>query len=54
MQLSLTSKRAGNWVDRGEPSVPEVQRTLAFFYDRHEVADASWLGEAARTLCVNA
>ena len=50
MKLSMTSKHASNWVDRGERSAPEVQRTLAFFYDRHDVTDAAWLGEAAQTL----
>jgi hypothetical protein len=50
MTLSLTSIKAGNWVDRGEPCTPVVQRTLAFFYDRHHAADAQWLAEAALTL----
>lgn len=50
MQPSMTSKTSGNWVDRGEQPVPEIQRTLTFFFDRHGVADAVWLREAAQTL----
>lgn len=49
-KLSLTSTKASNWVDRGEPSTPVLKRTLAFFYDRHDSADAEWLAEAALTL----
>jgi hypothetical protein len=50
MKISMTSTKASNWVDRGEPSAPLIQRTLAYFYNRHAAADAVWLGEAARTL----
>ena len=46
----MTSKQASNWVDRGEPAVPEVQRTLKFFFDRHDEADAPRLRDAAQTL----
>jgi hypothetical protein len=50
MKLSMTSTKASNWVDRGEHPVPKIQRTLMFFYDRHDAADAAWLREAAQTL----
>lgn len=50
MKISMTSTKASNWVDRGERSVPQVQRTLTFFFDRHDVADEAWLCEAAQTL----
>lgn len=46
----MTSRKASNWVDRGEPPVPQVQRTLTFFFDRHDVADEVWLCEAAQTI----
>ena len=31
-QRSLTSKKAHNWVDRGDPADPTIQRLLAHFY----------------------
>ena len=46
----MTSTKASNWVDRGEPTTPVVQRSLAFFFDRHDAADTVWLSEAAQTL----
>lgn len=50
MKLSMTSRHASNWVDRGERPAPKVQRTLAFFFDRHDVADQAWLSDAAQTI----
>ena len=50
MKLSMTSKHASNWVDRGGRPAPEVQRTLAFFFDRHDVTDEAWLSDAAQTI----
>ena len=46
----MTSKHASNWVDRGGRPAPEVQRTLAFFFDRHGVIDAVWLKDASLTI----
>lgn len=50
MKISLTSSRAGNWVDRGEQATPHIARTLAFFFDYHAASDESWLTHAAQTL----
>ena len=46
----MTSSKAGNWVDRGGPPAPEVQKTVAFFFNRHEVSDEGWLRDAAQTI----
>ena len=46
----MTSKQASNWVDRGAPAVPEIERTLRFFYDRHDPVDAPRLQDAAQML----
>ena len=46
----MTSKQASNWVDRGAPAVPEIARTLRFFYDRHDPDDAPRLQDAAQML----
>ena len=39
-----------HWVDRGAPAVPEIARTLRFFYDRHDPDDAPRLQDAAQML----
>jgi hypothetical protein len=46
----LTSPKAGNWVDRGEPPEPILRRILAFYFDRHSPADESWLTEHAAAI----
>jgi hypothetical protein len=46
----MTSKQASNWVDRGESAVPEIERTLRFFFDRHDPVDAPRLQDAAEML----
>jgi hypothetical protein len=48
MHISLTSSKASNWVDRGAPAVPVMQRVLAFFFDRHAETDQAWLLAAAQ------
>jgi hypothetical protein len=47
MPLSLTSSKAGNWVDRGASPLSTMQRVLEFFYDRHDAVDADWLRRVA-------
>jgi hypothetical protein len=47
MRLSLTSSKASNWVDRGAPPVPVLERILQFFYERHGAEDQVWLRAAA-------
>lgn len=48
MRLSLTSAKASNWVDRGAPAVPVMQRVLAYFFERHSDADQAWLERVAQ------
>src|SRR5262245_53378574 len=47
MRYSLTSSKAGNWVDRGESPLPVMVRMLAFFFERHDAVDHAWLQRAA-------
>ena len=50
MKPTIISRRAGNWVDRGEPAVPTLRRVLAHFFERHDPADAAWLEQHANTI----
>lgn len=47
MRHSLTSRNAGNWVDRGASPLPLMHRTLEFFFERHGPEDSEWLRRAA-------
>ena len=47
MRRTLTSSKAGNWVDRGEPPNPTLRRILAHFFERRDPADEPWLEEHA-------
>lgn len=40
---TIISKKANNWVDRGEPPEPTLQRILAFLFQRHADSDRPWL-----------
>ncbi|MGH7624430.1 MAG: hypothetical protein ACREOJ_03825 [Gemmatimonadaceae bacterium] len=44
---TIISKKANNWVDRGEPPGPTLERILAYLFDRHTPADRPWLEEHA-------
>ena len=46
----LRNSKADNWVDRGEPAEPHMQRVLAFYFDRHAEADAPWIAEHASAI----
>jgi hypothetical protein len=50
MKPTIISKKASNWVDRGEAAVPTLRRVLAFFLDRHMPNDVPWLDEHANTI----
>jgi hypothetical protein len=50
MPPTIISKKASNWVDRGEPAVPVLRRVLAFYFNRHELADHPWLDEHANII----
>ena len=47
MRVSMTNSKASNWVDRGEPPIPVMQRVLNFFFNRHAPADQDWQKAAA-------
>ena len=46
----LSNSKAGNWVDRGEPAEPHLQRVLAFYFARHEEGDVPWLAVHASAI----
>ena len=50
MRISLTSSHASNWVDRGKPALPMMERVLAFFFQCHDVADQAWIRETAEAV----
>ena len=50
MKPTITSRHAGNWVDRGAPPEPVLRRILAHHFDRHDPADEPWLDEHARAV----
>jgi hypothetical protein len=47
VRRTLTSSKASNWVDRGEPPNPTLRRILAHFFERRDPADEAWLEEHA-------
>jgi hypothetical protein len=47
---TIISRKASNWVDRGEPSIPVLTRVLAHFFERFDEADQPWLREHAETI----
>lgn len=40
---TIISKKANNWLDRGERPEPTLQRILAFLFQRHADSDRPWL-----------
>jgi hypothetical protein len=44
---TIISRKASNWVDRGEPPNPTLRRVLARFFGRLEPRDEPWLEEHA-------
>ena len=50
MKPTIISKKASNWVDRGEPAVPHLRRVLSYFFERDPLADQAWLDEQANTI----
>jgi hypothetical protein len=45
---TIISRKAGNWVDRGEPPNATLRRVLAHFFERLDPTDEPWLDEHAR------
>ena len=50
MPPTIISRKAGNWVDRGEPPNPTLRRVLAHFFERLDPVDEPWLEEHALTV----
>jgi hypothetical protein len=50
MPPTIISKKASNWVDRGEPPNPTLRRVLAHFFERLSPSDEAWLDEHANTI----
>jgi hypothetical protein len=49
MPPTIISKKAGNWVDRGEPPAPTMRRVLAYFFER-DPDEQAWLDEQANII----
>ena len=50
MKPTIISKKAGNWVDRGEPAIPTLGRVLAYFFELDPSRDQAWLDEHANII----
>ena len=50
MKPTIISKKASNWVDRGESAIPTLRRVLAHFFERLAPEDGPWLEEHANTI----
>ena len=50
MKPTILSRKASNWVDRGESPLPTLRRVLAYFFERHSPDDFPWLDEHARNV----
>ncbi|MDQ2889494.1 MAG: hypothetical protein M3R65_02925 [Gemmatimonadota bacterium] len=47
MSPTIISKKASNWVDRGEPPNATLRRVLGHFFERFDASDEPWLEEHA-------
>jgi len=47
---TIISKKASNWVDRGEPANATLRRVLAHFFQRRATSDQPWLEQHANTI----
>lgn len=47
MVPTIISKKASNWVDRGESPNATLRRVLAHFFERRALEDRAWLNEQA-------
>ena len=50
MKPTIISRKASNWVDRGESAVPTLRRVLAHFFERFDPGDEPWLDAHAQTI----
>ena len=47
---TIISRKASNWVDRGESPVPVLVRVLAHFFERFAEEDQPWLRQHAEVI----
>jgi len=47
---TIISRKAGNWVDRGDSPIPTLSRVLAHFFNRPLDDNREWLEEHANTV----
>jgi len=47
---TIISRKASNWVDRGESPIPRLYRVLAHFFEKLDEADEPWLREHAQII----
>jgi hypothetical protein len=47
---TIISRKASNWVDRGEPPGPTLRRYVAFLFQRDLNTDAQWLEQHAQAV----
>jgi len=50
LKPTIISRKAGNWVDRGESPNPVLRRVLGFFFERRDPADDPWLDVHAQNI----
>ena len=50
MPPTIISKKASNWVDRGEPPHPTVERVLGRLLGRDRMTDPVWFREQSETI----
>ena len=50
MKPTIISRKASNWVDRGEPPNATLRRVLAYFFERNDPTYEAWLEEHANTI----
>lgn len=50
MPPTIISKKASNWVDRGEPAIPRMCQLLGFLFERREAGDGVWREEHANII----
>ena len=50
MPPTIISRKASNWVDRGEPPDAALRRVLAYFFERNDPTYEPWLEEQANTI----
>lgn len=50
MPPTIINRKASNWVDRGEPPHPAIERVLGRLLDRNPETDSTWFREQSETI----